>query len=161
MSTREESIQLVTPHEKMDVRLRNKRVRTETTNKQVKCKVCLRKMRSDNLKRHMLKHRKLHSLNEDEIHEEVKRRKKLRETIQEQLVRQIADEEGLPPSIVRLKLLMLTLISVEKELMDDDQIYTRKIERGKIISNTLERDGAREDSFSKNNREVLNCIESK
>ena len=43
-----------------NVRLTKKRFRTETKNKQVDCKVCLRKMRSDNLKRHMLKHRELH-----------------------------------------------------------------------------------------------------
>ena len=49
----------------------------------------------------------------------------------------------------------LNPISVEKQLMDDDQIYTRKIERGKIISNVLEKGNAREDSLSKNNREVL------
>ena len=36
-------------------------------------------MRSDNLKRHMLKHRELHTLDEDEIRDELKRRKKLRD----------------------------------------------------------------------------------
>ena len=67
--------------------------------KQVECNVCLRKMRSDTLKRHMSKHRELHSLDEEEIRDEFKRRKKLRETREEreQLVRQIADDEGLPP----------------------------------------------------------------
>ena len=43
--------------------------------KQVECKVCLRKMLSNNLKQHMLKHRELHSLDKDEIREEIKRRK--------------------------------------------------------------------------------------
>ena len=46
----------------------------------------------------MLKHRELHTLDEEEIRDEIRRRKKLRETREEleQLVRQIADEEGLP-----------------------------------------------------------------
>ena len=52
-------------------------------------------MRSDNLKRHMLKHRELHTLDVGEIREEIKRRKKLQVTRndREQLIRQIAEEE--------------------------------------------------------------------
>ena len=72
--------------------------------KQTECHVCLGKMRSDHLKRHMLKHRLLHNFDEEEIRDEIKRRKKLRETreAREQLVRQIADEEGLPHDTVIL-----------------------------------------------------------
>ena len=40
---------------------------------------CLRKMRSDNLKRHVLKHRELHTLDEVEIRDEIKRRTELTE----------------------------------------------------------------------------------
>ena len=66
--------------------------------KQTECNVCLRKMRSDHLKHHMLKHRELHTLDEEGICDEIKRRKELRETREEreQLARQIADKEGLP-----------------------------------------------------------------
>ena len=121
-------------------------IRNRNRNKQVECKVCLRKMRSDHLKRHMLKHRELNTLDEEEIRDEIKRRKKLRETREdrEQLVRQIAEEEGLlleyycdieTPDA-------LNPISVEKEVMDDDLIYTRKIEHGKLITNILENGNA-------------------
>ena len=37
-------------------------------------------MQSDTLKRHMSKHRELHTLDEEEIHNKIKRRKKLQET---------------------------------------------------------------------------------
>lgn len=37
---------------------------------------CLRKMRSDFLKQHMLKHRELYALDEDEIRGEIKRGRK-------------------------------------------------------------------------------------
>jgi len=133
--------------------------RNENRNKQVECKVCLRKIRSDTLKRHMLKHRELNTLDEDEIRDEIKRRKKLRETREdrEQLIIQIAAEEGLPAEYCDIEVSdALNPISVEKEIMDDDQIYTRKIERGKIITNILEKGNAREESLSKSNREVLN-----
>ena len=106
----------------------------------------------------MLKHRELHTLDEDEIREEIKRRKKLRETREEreQLVRQIAEEEGLPPEYCDIEVPdTLRPISVEKELMDDENIYTRKIERGRIIANIIEKGSTREESLSKNNREEL------
>ena len=66
--------------------------------KQTECNFCLRKVRPEHLKRHMPKHRELHTLDEEELRHEITRRKKLRETREEreQLVRQIAEEEGLP-----------------------------------------------------------------
>ena len=72
-----------------DGKIIKKRVRTGTRRKQVECNVCLRKMRSDNLKRHMLKHRELHIMDEDETCNEIKRRKELHVTRQgrEQLMR--------------------------------------------------------------------------
>ena len=132
--------------------------RSTDRHKQAECKVCLRNMRSNTLKRHMLKHRELHTLDENEIHDEIKRRKKLRETREEreQLVRKIAEEEGLPLEYCDIEVLdALKPVSIEKLLLDDDQIYSRKIENGRIISNVLEKGIVREDSLSKDNREVL------
>ena len=74
----------------------------------------------------------------------------------EQLVRQIAEEEGLPLEYCNTEIPdALKPIYVDKQLMDDEQIYSRKIERGRIISNVLEKGSAREDSLSKDNREAL------
>ena len=108
-------------------------------------------MRSDNLERHMSKHRELHTLDEEEIRDEIKRRKKMRETREEreQLVRQIADEEGLPPEYCDIETSdTQDPIPVVEELLNDDQTYTRKIERGRTICNILEQGNAREDSLS-------------
>ena len=121
-----------------------KRARTTTKNKQVECKVCLREMRSDNLKRHMLKHIELNTLDEDETYDEIKHRKKMRE---EDLP--IEDYCNTETTYV------FDPILFEKQIMVDDLIYTRKIERGKIITNILQKGNAREDSLSKDNREVL------
>ena len=54
--------------------------RSTDRQKEVGCNVCLRKMRSSHHNRNMLKHRKSYELNEDEIREEIRLRKKLRET---------------------------------------------------------------------------------
>ena len=126
--------------------------------KQVECKVCLRKMRSSHLKWYMSKHRDLYDLDEDEIRGEIKRRKKLWKTREERekLVTEIAGEEGLPTEYLNTEPPnALSSISIEKELLDDDRIYSGKLERGKIICNILERGSAREDSLSKKNKESL------
>ena len=126
--------------------------------KQTECNVCC-KIRSDHLKRHMLKHRELHTLDEEEIRDEIKRRKKLRETREEreQLVRQIADEEGLPHEYCDIETpgTKEGPLPVEEELLKDDQTYTRQIERGRTICKILEQGSVREDSLSKNNEEAL------
>ena len=85
----------------------------------------------------MLKHRELHNLDEEEIRDEIKRRKKLRETreAREQLVKQIADEERLPHVYCDIDTPDTEegTLRVEEELMKDDQTYTGKIERGREI----------------------------
>ena len=50
--------------------------RSADRHKRVECKVCFRKMRSNNIKRHMKTHKKL--LNQVEMHEEIERREKLK-----------------------------------------------------------------------------------
>ena len=135
---------------------KNETIRNRNRNKQIECKDCLRKMRSDTLKRHMLKHRELYKLDEDEICDEIKHRKKLRDAREDQLVGQIAEEEGVQHEYCNMETSdTLNPISFKKQLMDDDLIYTRKIERGKLITNELEKGSVREDSLSKDNREVL------
>ena len=104
--------------------------------KQVECNVCLRKMRSDTLKRYMSKYRELHTLDEEEIRDEIKRRKKLRETREERvhLVKQIADEEGLPAEYCDVKTSDTEdPLHVEEELLNDDKLTQEKIERGRTI----------------------------
>ena len=152
----EEISEMVTPPESI---MFNVKLQSKDRRKQVECRVCLHIMRSDHLKRHMLQHRELHTLDVDEIREEIKRRKKLREIRedQRQLVRRIAEEEGLPLEYCDIETPdYLNPISIEKEMMHDDQIYTRKIEKiGKIITNMLENGSVREASLSKDNTQTL------
>ena len=119
--------------------------------KQTECNVCLCKMRSDTLKRHMMKHRELHTLDEEEIRNEIKRREKLRETREEreQLVRQIAEKEGLPNKYCDIEISDTEedSLPVQEELLKDDQTYTRKIECGRTICKMLEQGCVREDSL--------------
>ena len=63
------------------------------------------------------------------------------------MIRQIAEEEGFSPKYCDIEVPdALHPISIEKELMDDYRVYTRKIEHGRIIASVLEKDSAQEDS---------------
>ena len=68
-------------------------------------------------------------MDEEEIHDEIKRRKKLWETREqrEQLVRQIADEEGLPHEYCDIETpdTEEDPPPVEEELLKDDQTYKK------------------------------------
>ena len=52
---------------------------------QVECTICFRKMRSNNLKRHLRKHRDLYFLNENDMREEIKERKRQYEYREERI----------------------------------------------------------------------------
>ena len=69
------------------------KARQQNVNKQVECKVCLRKMRSDTVKRHMKTHQK--RANEEKMSEEMEQRKKSRESRDEleNMIRRILREE--------------------------------------------------------------------
>ena len=130
----------------INVQIKNKkRVRTATNNKQVECKVCLHKMWSDTLKRHILKHHELNTLDEDETHDEIKHRKKLR-------------EEGLPIEDYcnTETTYVFDPILFEKQI-HDDLIYERKFERGKTITNILQKGYARKTIESYYNFTVNKC----
>ena len=98
-------------------------------------------------------------MDEEEIRGEIKRRKKLRETREEreQLVRQIANEEGLPHEYCDFETVDMEEDPppVEEEILKDDQTHTRKIECGRTICKILQQGRVREDSLSKDNREAL------
>ena len=75
------------------------------------------------------------------------------------MVTQIAGEEDFPIEYCGFD--GSTPISVERELMDDNVIYTGKIERGGIISKILDKGSVQEDSLSRNNKESLQLYRKK
>ena len=66
------------------------------------------------------------------------------------MVRQIAEEEGLPHEYCDIDTPETEEdpLPVEEELMKDDQTYIGKIERGRAIWKILEQGSVREDSLS-------------
>ena len=132
--------------------------RTADRHKRVQCKVCLREMRSNNLKRHRKTHGKIHTLDEEEMRDEIKRRKKLHKTREERekLMKKIIEEESLPLECVHENELdSNSLIRLEKEMEEDDTAYEKKLQRGKDVCNIMGKRGFRQESLSRNNMEAL------
>ena len=107
--------------------------------RQVECTVCFKKMRSNNLKRHMRKHRDLYSLAENDLREEIQERKRQYENRMERirLVKEIAQEEEAPLECieeVEETSLSETLETLETEMLKDNQKYLEMIDHGKNIA---------------------------
>ena len=129
-----------------------KRTRTEKRNKELECKVCLRKMRSDNIKRHMRKHRDLYSLNENDIREEIKERQRQYENRKERkrLVHEIAQQEGAP-----LECIDEQPNNLKEELLQNNKEYLDKIELGKDIALIIDEGVVQEESLTRERKEAL------
>ena len=99
---------------------------------QVECTVCFRKMRSNNMKRHMRKHRDLYSLDENGMREEIKERKRKHEDreARKQLVLEIAQQENAPLECIEVKTsppkTPLDIETLKEELLQDNQDYLDK-----------------------------------
>ena len=63
----------------------NIKLRSKDRHKTIECSTCLRKMKSQNLKRHMKTHRDIHHLEDNELRNEIKRRKKIHEINKERI----------------------------------------------------------------------------
>ena len=128
--------------------------------KQVECTICFRVMRKDNLKRHMRKHRDLYSLDENDIREEIKERKRQHESRQERkhLVREIALQENAPLACIENQTLNTPGggESLEEELLKGNREYLDKIELGKQITTAIiEKAAVNEESLTKHRKDAL------
>ena len=134
------------------------KLRSSDRHGKVECKVCGSYMRSDHMKQHMLKHKNLYDLDEDKIRSEIKRRKKLGETREEQehLINQIADEEGYtiePPE--KHETCTPDINNLEEELLKSNSEYFEIIELGEKIAIIISKGTVREESLTKNYKEAL------
>ena len=135
---------------------KKRRYRSATRNNQVECKVCLRKMRSDHIKRHMSKHKDLYSLEENDMREEIKERKRQYDDREERrrLVHEIALQEGAPLECIE-ETVNPALDGLEESMRIDDKKYIMKIELGKQVNTIICKGVAQEESLSKERKEAL------
>ena len=99
--------------------------------KKVRCLVCGKYIRSDNLKRHQRIHKDILTMNEDEVREELTARHAVSLAREEkrQKIKEMARKEGIP--------LSKDIIDngddgdLEEDLLKDNQVYLERIELGK------------------------------
>ena len=131
---------------------------TKDRHGQVECIVCYKKMRSDHLKRHMRKHRDLYSLDENDMREEIKDRKRQYDNKEERkrLVREIAQQENAPLECIADQTVRDTN-SLKEELLQDNQEYLDKIELGKKIGLIIDEGVVQEESLTRVRKEAM-CL---
>ena len=129
----------------------------EDRHRQVECSVCFKTFRSNNLKRHMRKHRDLHSLAEKDMREEIKARKRQYENKLERirLVKEIAQQEEAPLECIEEIEKTNIEENLETEMLKDNQKYLDMIEYGKKVANILDKGIVREESLSKDRKQCL------
>ena len=130
---------------------------------QVRCHVCCQEMRSNNLKRHLKRHKGLNSLDDGEVLQELQTRQELHIQREErrQEVCELVRPEGIP---VERCLEMevsdslpppINVVLLESELLASNKIYTDKVEKGKNIATILSRGTGSEDSLDKEMKAAL------
>ena len=136
---------------------KKRRFRSATRNKKVECNVCLQKIRSDTVKRHMKKHRDLYSLDENDIREEIKERKRQYENREERkrLVHDIARQEGAPLECIEDQTANPSLDDLEEAMRQDNEKYLENIELGKQVNTIICKGVAQEESLSKQRKDAL------
>ena len=133
-------------------------------NRYVYCKVCRKRVRSDNLKRHKKTHTDLLSLPEEKMKEELRVRhtdevQRQERAVKRQRIEEIAKEEGLmipeeiPKEVASEE--MLNKETIRKEMVEENRQYITKIELGRMISSIMDEENIYEQSLNKEKQDAL------
>ena len=123
----------------------------------VKCIVCKKYMRFDNLKRHMRNHKDLFELSDEALKEELKIRHKLQIENEEKRKRvvDVAQSLGvLIPEEVR-DLTPFDVVDVRKNLNVQNQIYLKRVNLGEEIAKIISEGEINEECMSKEYKYAL------
>ena len=130
-------------------------------NKTIRCGVCNRSIRSDNLKRHVRTHRDILDMSEEEVREELRTRNEVfvKREEQRQKVIEIAHQENIPidhcNDIVQPTTSTVDTEGLEVNMLQDNQDYIEKIELGKQINIIIGKGAVKEESLSRTRKEAL------
>ena len=128
-------------------------------NKIIRCKVCSKCIRSDNLKRHMGTHKDILVMSDDEAREELRARHavQLHREERRQEIKEIALQEGIPTdnALPSSSSSVLDTSNLEEALLDDNKDYLDRIELGKQIAAIIDKGVVREESLANARKEAL------
>ena len=124
-------------------------------NKQVRCPVCARSIRSDNAKRHARTHKNILTMSDQDVREELRSRQvvKIHREEQQQRVMEIAQQENISIDLYPEQTIDTELL--RSDLLRDNQEYLYQIELGKQISNIIDEGTVREESLTNERKKAL------
>ena len=131
-------------------------------NKKVRCTICARCIRSDNVTRHARTHTDILTMSDEEARQELRARNVIqiqREERRQELM-EIAQQENIPISHCNdasrsLTSTTLDTTNLEEELLQDNQDYLDKIELGRQIIAIIEKGTVKEESLTKHRKDAL------
>ena len=135
-------------------------------NKNIKCMICSRFIRSDHMKRHTKTHKDILSLGEEEARQELRSRHEVQMQREEkrQKLEEIAQQEGIPANLctdISTTSFILDPKNLKEELLHDNQIYLDKIELGNQIATIIDEGTVREESLKIIIKRLWNSIENR
>jgi len=130
----------------------NIKARSKDRHRTIECAICLQKMKSDKLKRHMKTHRDIHHLEDTELRNEIKRRKKIHEMNEERMlyVKKVSEEEGYDFNKIDNDKRKL-----RESMLQDNKDYLEAIDMGKQINEIIDEGIVHEESLVKYRKDAL------
>ena len=120
---------------------------TKNRNKTVRCTICAKSVRSDNLKCHMRSHRDILAMSDEAMRDELRARHSTRVHRQErrQVIEEIAQQENIPlehcidqMDLPSSSLSGLDVSTLREKLLCSNQHYLEKIELGKQVVSIID-----------------------
>ena len=129
-------------------------VQRKNGNKQVRCIVCSKCIRSDHIMRHAQTHKDLLSLSKEEARDELRVRHamQLQREEKRQIIEEMAHQEGIsiPKEIIDTP--VFDEKNLREDLLKDNQLYLDKIELGKTIAAIIDEGMVKEESLTKDRK---------
>ena len=125
-------------------------------NKYIRCNICSKSMRKDNLKRHHKSHKDILSMSDKDMREEIRAREATRLYREErrQKIEEIAHQEGIIPNLSE-EYEVENASSLKEELLQTNKDYLEKIELGHRVANILDEGTVHEESLKKSYKDAL------
>ena len=114
-------------------------------------------MRSNHLKRHMKTHKDILSVSDEEVREELQRRKILQIQGKRQKVDEMVEQEDILNNHEQLhpSSCKSDIESLRADLLKGNQVYLDKIEQGRQINTIMEKGVVNEESLNKHHKVAL------
>ena len=119
--------------------------------KQVECVVCFKKVRSNNMRRHLRTHKRFYAVDEEELLQQKHIYEKTMEEIRLEKQTVQHEEKEVVKCTDDIARSTISFHALEAEMLKDDQKYLEMLERGKHIIDLLNKCVGREELLSKEN----------